>query len=74
MRIKVKVIPRAKKEKIEKTDDVFKIYIAEPALENRVNKRLIEMIAGYFNTKKYNVNIIKGQSSREKVIEIVTPS
>ncbi len=74
MKIKVKVIPRAKKEKIEKAGAALKVYITEPAVENRANKRLIEVIADYFNVKKYNINIIKGHGSREKVIEIIEPS
>lgn len=70
MMIKVKVIPRAKKEKIEEVENVFKVYIHEPAIENRANKKLIEMIAEHFKVKKYNINIIKGLKSREKTVEI----
>jgi len=70
MTIKVKVIPRARKEKIEEVENVFKVYIHEPAIENRANKRLIEMIAEHFKVKKYNINIIKGLKNREKTIEI----
>ena len=69
-RIKVKVIPRAKKEKIEVFDGILKVYIKAPAIEGRANKRLIELIADYFKVKKYNIIIIKGETSREKVLEI----
>ncbi|MFA5271149.1 MAG: DUF167 domain-containing protein [Candidatus Omnitrophota bacterium] len=71
MTIKVKVVPRAKKEKIEKVEDVFKVYMTEPAIENRANKKLIEMIAEHFKVKKYNISIIKGLKNREKTIEII---
>lgn len=71
MTIEVKVIPRAKKEKIEEIDNIFKVYMHDPAIEGRANKKLIEMIAGHFKVKKYNVNIIKGLKSREKTIEII---
>lgn len=70
MTIKVKVIPRAKKEKIEEVEGAFKVYIKAPAIEGRANKRLIEIIAEYFKVKKYNINIIKGETNREKIIEI----
>jgi len=70
MTIKVKVIPRAKKEKIEALDGTFKVYITAPAIEGKANKRLIELIADYFKVKKYNITIIKGETNREKVLEI----
>jgi hypothetical protein len=73
MTIKVKVIPRAKKEKIEELDGTLRVYIKAPAIEGRANKRLIEIISDYFKVKKYNITIIKGETSREKVLEINLP-
>ena len=70
MRIKVKVIPKAKHEKVETVDYGFKMYLNEPASEGRANKRLIEVLAKHFQTKKYNIKIIKGKKQREKLIEI----
>ncbi|MDD4954650.1 MAG: DUF167 domain-containing protein [Candidatus Omnitrophica bacterium] len=70
MTIKVKVIPRAKKEKIEEFNGEFKVYINAPAIEGRANKRLIELVSEYFKIKKYNISIIRGETSREKVLEI----
>ena len=71
MKIKVRVVPRAKKELVEPREDGLKVYLKAPALEGKANKRLIEILAGHFKVKKYNVNIIKGLKSREKTIEIV---
>lgn len=70
MTIKVRVIPRAKKEKIEEFNEGLKVYVTAPAIEGKANKKLIEIIAAHFKVKKYNVAIIKGESSREKIIEI----
>lgn len=70
MKLKVRVIPRAKKERIEKQEDGLKVYITEPAIEERANQKLIEVLADYFNTKKYNITIIKGKKQRDKVVEI----
>ena len=70
MKLKVRVIPRAKKERIERLEDGLKVYITEPAIEERANRKLIVILADYFNTKKYNVTIIKGQKQRDKVVEI----
>ncbi|UCC95510.1 MAG: DUF167 domain-containing protein [Candidatus Omnitrophota bacterium] len=70
MRVKVKVIPSAKETRIEVFGDGIKVYLTEPALRGRANKKLIEVLADYYNTKKYNVTLVKGQAQREKVIEI----
>jgi hypothetical protein len=68
MKLKVKVIPNAKKEKIEKFDDGLKIYLTKPPQDGKANKRLLEIIAEYFNVKKSQLKIIKGLFCREKVI------
>jgi len=73
MKIKVKVVPRAKKELIEQNESGLKIYLRAPAIEGKANKRLIELISDYFKVKKYNISIIKGETSREKVLEINLP-
>lgn len=70
MRIKVKVIPRAKKEKVLKENESWKVYVREPAVEGKANRRLIEVLAELFNTKKVNINILRGEKSREKIVEI----
>ena len=61
MRIKVKVIPNAKKERIEDFDGGLKIYVNKPALDGKANARLLEILAVYFNVKKTSLEIIKGQ-------------
>ncbi|MEI8348810.1 MAG: DUF167 domain-containing protein [Candidatus Omnitrophota bacterium] len=70
MTIKVKVFPKAKKERIEQAGDILKVYLNEPALAGRANKRLIELLADHFHTKKYHIHIRKGEKNREKVIDI----
>jgi len=70
MRIKVKVFPKAKKERVEEKDDILKVYVKEPATDGRANKRLIEVLAKHLNIKKYQITIIKGVTSREKVVDI----
>ncbi|MCK5287844.1 MAG: DUF167 domain-containing protein [Candidatus Omnitrophica bacterium] len=70
MKIKVRVIPRSKKLKIEEFDGGLKVYISDPAIEGRANKGLIEVLAEYYQLKKYNIHIIKGEKNRDKVVEI----
>jgi hypothetical protein len=70
MKIKVKVIPKARREAVLKEDNFFKVYLKEPPTDGKANKRLIKIIANYFEVKKCNVEIIKGKTCREKLVEI----
>ncbi len=70
MIIPVKVITRAKKERIEKNNDCIKVYLSTPPIKGKANKRLIEVLCKYFNVKKQKIKIIKGLTSHNKLIEI----
>lgn len=68
--INVKVIPNAKKAKIVEITGGLKIYVLAPAVDGKANKALVEILAGYFSVRKSSVKIIRGDISRNKVIEI----
>lgn len=70
MIIKIKVIPKAKKEKIEEIEGTLKVYLTAPAQDGKANKKLIEVLAEHFKIKKYNLQIIRGLKSKDKLVEI----
>ena len=75
MIINVKVTPKSKKINIEEVSDMFgnkvlHVRLVSPPEDNKANLELISVLAEYFDTKKQNINIIRGQTSRNKVIEI----
>ena len=71
MRIQVKVIPNSKEAKVEKEGEgVLRVRVDAPTKEGKANKRLIELLAEYFSKPKSSVRIVKGLSSRNKVVEI----
>ena len=70
MKVKIRVVPRAKKEKIVEENGILKVYVNEPAIDGRANKKLIEVLADYYQTRKYNITILQGETQRDKVIEI----
>lgn len=70
MRLVVRVIPRAKKERIENKEGKLKVYLLAPAIEDKANKRLVEVLADHFNTRKSAIKIVTGRKSRDKVIQI----
>lgn len=70
MKIQVKVLPKASRVKIEPFNQGLKVHLNSPAAEGRANKELIEVLSEYYNTKKYNITIVKGKNKRDKVVEI----
>lgn len=46
------------------------VYIRERAVDGKANQALIELLAGYFNTPKSALAIIRGHAARHKVIEV----
>ena len=79
MKISVKVIPNAKQNEIvEDIIDllgvrILKIKVNQPPEEGRANKAVIEILADYFKVKKNSIRIIKGETSRNKIVEIDLP-
>ncbi len=70
MKINVKVIPNAKKTKVVKEGDLYKVYINAPAVDGKANEALIEALSEHFKTKKRCINIVFGKLSRNKIIEL----
>lgn len=70
-RIIVRVIPNAKKENVVKEKDKWKIYVSEPAIDGKANRRLIEILSEALNVKRSQIKILRGERAREKVVEIV---
>ncbi|MDD4294238.1 MAG: DUF167 domain-containing protein [Candidatus Omnitrophica bacterium] len=70
MRVNVKVVPRAKHEKIESINGGLKVYIKQPPVDGKANKYLIKILAKHFDVKQSAVNVIAGVTSRNKIIQI----
>ena len=72
MIINLRVVPDSKVETLEKLTPVsYKLKIREKAMEGRANIAVIATLSSHFNVKKANIKIIKGTTSRDKVIEIL---
>lgn len=72
MQLAIRVVPNAKKIKFVEEPGRLKIYLTAPATEGKANKLLLEALAEHFNTKKNRISIIKGEKSRNKVVEITS--
>lgn len=71
MILNIKVIPNAKRNAITEESGRYKVHLTAPAVEGKANKALIDFLADHFGVKKNKVRIIRGDKSREKVVEIV---
>ena len=66
--VKLKISPNASKNEIIHTDDGGKIKITAQPIENKANKALIEFLSKEFRIPKSSIEILKGQTSKEKTV------
>ncbi len=71
MRLKVKVKPSSKREGVrEVSPGELEVRVSAPPEKERANERLIELLAKHYGVRKGAVRILRGETSREKVVEI----
>jgi uncharacterized protein len=67
-KLNIKVIPNARQNKAVEEPGRLKVYLTAPAVDGKANQALIEFLAEHFQTKKSKISIIKGLTSREKIV------
>ena len=70
--IEVKVEPRSSQRGIAGVmeNNVLKVKLTSPPVEGAANEQLIEIIAEELKVKRAQVKVIRGHSSKRKVVEI----
>jgi len=72
VRISVRAKTNAKKESVEKlSDKEFVVSVKEPPIDGRANWAICLTVADYFGVSPSRVNIISGQSAKNKIVEII---
>lgn len=71
MRVKVKVFPNKKEEKVIEGEGTYLVYLTERPIKGKANRELIKVLSRYFKVSKSKIRIIKGLKSKEKTIEIL---
>ena len=66
--IRVKLVPNASKNAIITEEEFIKIKVTAQPVENKANKCLIEFLSKTFKVPKTNIEIVKGDTSKEKTI------
>ena len=74
MRVTVRVVPRARRRAVlVQADGTLKVWVTEPADEGRANAAVLEQLADHFGVRRRAVTLVRGQTSRQKLVEIATP-
>ena len=69
-RLSVRVQPSASRDELRLEGDTLRVWLAAPAVEGRANKRLIELVAKLLHVPRSRVEIVRGETAREKLLEI----
>ena len=71
MRLIVRVTPRARQRRLEQAaDGTWRAMVPEPPEDGRANAALIELLAERFDVPKRALHIVRGHTSRQKIVEI----
>ena len=68
----IKISPNSKTNEIIKTETETKIKITAQPIDGKANKGLIEFLSKKFKIPKTSIQIVKGETSKEKTILFVT--
>ena len=72
MKIRVKVKPNSRIESIKQVEaDYYEIKVTVPPEKGKANKRVIEILSKHLKIPKTRITIIKGETGREKLLEII---
>jgi uncharacterized protein len=71
VRIAVIVIPRARSERVDRIDAThFRVAVTAAPREGQANEAVIETLAEHFRVPRSRVRIVRGQTSRRKIVEV----
>jgi uncharacterized protein (TIGR00251 family) len=71
MIVNIRVVPRAKQNKVVEAAGRLKVYLTAPPVEGKANELLIEVLAGHFGVKKRQLRLIRGEKGRDKLVEVI---
>ena len=66
----VRVIPKASRNLVKEEAGGFKVYLTKPSQDGLANAQLINLLSEHLKIKKYQLKIIKGDRSRNKLVEV----
>lgn len=71
MKIKIRVIPRASRNTITTDENGdLRVYTTVAPTDGKANEAVIKMLADFLKVPKSAIKIIRGNTTRDKVIEV----
>lgn len=64
----IKIVPNSSKNDIILEDEFVKVKITAQPIEGKANKALIEFLSKKFKIPKTSIEIVKGETSKEKTL------
>lgn len=68
--VKLRISPNASKNEIIRTEEGVKVKITAQPVDGKANKCLIEFLAKNFKIQKSSIEILRGETSKEKTLLI----
>ena len=70
-KITIRVLTRASRNQvIPQPDGSFRVRLTAAPVDGKANEALIELLANHFDISKSNIKIVRGLTSKNKVVEI----
>ena len=66
--IRIKIVPNSSKNDLIIEDEFIKIKVTAQPIENKANKALVEFLSKRFKVPKTSIEIVKGDTSKEKTL------
>ncbi|GHO94139.1 hypothetical protein KSF_041870 [Reticulibacter mediterranei] len=70
MRISVRVIPRSSKNTLEWDEGSIRARLTAAPVDGAANAALIELLSKWLDLPRRNIEIVRGATGRQKIIEI----
>lgn len=71
----LKVQPKARRDAFgEVLDDAIKLAVTAPPVDGKANNYIVKLLAKWFGIPQRQVMLLKGQTSRRKIVQIEQPT
>lgn len=66
--VNIKIVPNSSKNELVKESEFIKVKVTAQPIENKANKALIEFLSKFMKLPKTSIEIVKGETSKEKTV------
>ena len=66
--VNIKIVPNSSKNDIVLEDEFVKVKVTAQPIEGKANKALIEFLSKKFKIPKTSIEIVKGETTKEKTL------